>query len=116
MYTSVMDNVWGVSWSFIVLALLATFLFYTLYDYLRLRHIPGPFFASFSNIQRLYWVLSGRAHDHHIALHKKYGPLVRMGPNMVSVGDPSETGKIYGITGKYKKVGEKFHCSLMLGF
>jgi len=116
MYTSIMDNVSEVSWSFIVLALLTTFLFYTLYDYLRLRHIPGPFFASVSNIQRLYWVLSGRAHDHHIALHKKYGPLVRMGPNMVSVGDPSETGKIYGITGKYKKVGKRFHCGLIVCF
>lgn len=72
--------------------------------YVRLRHIPGPFGASFSNLARLSWVWSRRAHEKHIELHRQYGPLVRFGPNMVSVADPKEVPNIYGFSGKYKKV------------
>ena len=91
-------------WAFALGLFIATFLIYALFGHLRLRHIPGPFIASISDIPRLYWVLTGRAHEIHIALHKQYGHLVRMGPNMVSVGDPKEIAKIYGTTGRYKKV------------
>lgn len=80
-----------------------------LQSYLKLRRIPGPFLAAWSNLPRLYWVLSRRAHEVHIALHKKYGKLVRVGPNMVSVGDPAEIHNIYGITGKFQKVRFLFH-------
>ncbi|KAF7183368.1 hypothetical protein CNMCM7691_003567 [Aspergillus felis] len=77
--------------------------------YTRLRRIPGPFFASLSNIPRFYWVWSRRAHDIHIDLHRKHGKLVRFGPNMVSVGDPKEVPAIYGFSGKYKKVLSKYN-------
>ena len=69
-----------------------------------LCHIPGPFFSAFTNIPRFFWVRSRRAHEIHIALHEHYGPLVRMGPNMVSVADPAEIGHIYGFSGLFKKV------------
>lgn len=101
-----------ISWTFAFLLLIATYLGHALVGYLRLRHIPGPFIPSISNIPRLYWVLTGRAHDIHIALHERYGSLVRMGPNMVSVGDPKEIGKIYGITGRYKKVCGNYYSGL----
>ena len=73
-------------------------------SYSKLRRIPGPFLAAWSNIPRFYWVWTRRAHEIHIALHEKYGKLVRVGPNMVSVGDPAEIHNIYGITGKFQKV------------
>jgi hypothetical protein len=82
---------------------------YLVSTYTRLRRIPGPFFASISNIPRFYWVWSRRAHDIHIELHRKYGKLVRFGPNMVSVGDPKEVPAIYGFSGKYKKVLSKYN-------
>jgi hypothetical protein len=69
-----------------------------------LRHVPGPFWSKITNIPRVRWVLSNRAHDYHIALHEKYGPLVRFGPNMVSIGDPAEIPNVYGFTGKFVKV------------
>lgn len=68
-------------------------------------HIPGPFLASISNIPRLFWARSGRAHEIHIHLHEKYGSLVRLGPNAVSVGDPREISKMYGIRSSFGKVG-----------
>ena len=70
----------------------------------RLRHVPGPLLAKFSNLQRMQWVRSGRAHDIHIELHNRYGNLVRMGPNMVSVSDPAAISVIYGFDGSFKKV------------
>ena len=76
----------------------------SLHSYLLLRGIPGPLLAAFSNLPRVSWVLSGRAHDIHIHLHRQYGKLVRFGPNMVSVGDPAEIQTLYSFTGKFTKV------------
>ena len=75
-----------------------------LQSYFRLSHIPGPFVACWTNIPRFSWVLSFKAHDIHTALHRKYGPLVRFGPNMVSVGDPKEVSHIYGFTYPWMKI------------
>ncbi|EEA25175.1 hypothetical protein TMatcc_006602 [Talaromyces marneffei ATCC 18224] len=72
-------------------------------SYLRLRHIPGPFWAKFSNLPRLLWVAGGKSHDVHIALHRKYGDIVRIGPNIVSVTDPEDIPKIYDFAGRYLK-------------
>ena len=86
----------------------------TLHSYIRLAHISGPFFAQFTNLSRFSWVLSNNAHDIHVNLHRRYGPLVRFGPNMVSVGDPREIGKIYGFANPWLKVSWRvtlFHSS-----
>ena len=73
-------------------------------SYIRLWHVPGPLLAALTNFPRLSWILTGHAHDIHIALHRKYGKLVRFGPNMVSVADPAEIPNIYGFGGKFVKV------------
>ena len=73
-------------------------------SYFRLSHVPGPFLARFTNLPRFSWVLTYRAHDIHIALHRQYGPIVRFGPNMVSVGDPREIGTIYNFKQPWRKV------------
>jgi hypothetical protein len=64
----------------------------------RLSYIPGPFLAAFSNLTRMRWVLTGRSHDIHMEMHKKYGDVVRFGPNMVSVSDPTAIPTIYPLT------------------
>ncbi|KAJ8058504.1 hypothetical protein OCU04_012690 [Sclerotinia nivalis] len=84
-------------------ALLSLVAIYFLRVYTRLQHIPGPFLAAFSNIPRMYWVWTKRAHEKHIALHKKYGSLVRIGPDVVSVGDPAEISHIYGFDDTFSK-------------
>ncbi|KAK4224636.1 cytochrome P450 [Podospora fimiseda] len=53
-----------------------------------LRHYPGPFLASFSRLWKVLSVASGNTHLQHIALHKKYGPIVRIAPDEVSVSSP----------------------------
>jgi hypothetical protein len=78
-------------------------------SYLQLSHIPGPFLAGWTNIPRMRWVQSNRAHEIHVDVHKKYGQLVRIGPNMVSVQDPREISTIYNHAGTFKKVSHAWN-------
>ena len=68
------------------------------------RDIPGPFLASFTDAWRMLKVHGGRFELSNLALHEKYGDLVRVGPNCISVGDPREIRQIYGITRLLEKV------------
>jgi hypothetical protein len=81
-------------------------------SYWRLSHIPGPVFARFTNLPRFFWVLGNRAHDCHIAQHRQYGPIVRFGPNMVSVGSPDEVGNIYRFSKPWRK--SDFYQALLM--
>lgn len=46
-----------------------------------LRHVPGPWLASCSILYRFYYaVIKGNWHNDLIALHHKYGPIVRIAP------------------------------------
>jgi len=96
--------------------LLAIFsiLLWSLRSYQGLRHVPGPFIAAWTNLPRLSWVLSNRAHDIHIQLHRQYGKLVRFGPNMVSISDPAEIPTIHGFSPGFQKVRE-LPCLSKLG-
>ncbi|KAK0667055.1 cytochrome P450 [Cercophora samala] len=72
-------------------------------SWVRHHKVPGPFFAAISNLPRLRWAWSGGAHHAHMQLHDRYGSLVRLGPNCISVGDPEELQKIYGTGVNLKK-------------
>lgn len=61
----------------------------------RLRHIPGPFLGSLTNIQRVWWVRTKRAHLIHQEIHEKYGEVVRTGPNMVMFSNPEAIPSVY---------------------
>lgn len=69
-----------------------------------LRSLPGPFLARFSGIYRLSLVYDGHAPERYRELHEKYGPIVRTGPNHVSVSDTAMIPTIYGIGSKFLKV------------
>ena len=60
-----------------------------------LRHVPGPFLASFSNLWKLTAAWDEDMPEKNIAVHRKYGPVVRIGHNTVSVSDPSALSTIY---------------------
>lgn len=92
---------------FLKVALAAIALYIPVLLFLRyraLRYIPGPFFASFTNLWRAYAQSAGGFNTKLIQLHEKYGPLVRLGPNSVSVGDPAAVGIIYTNRGEFIKV------------
>ncbi|SPQ24135.1 4694387b-5c2e-410e-8096-87984d3615cd [Thermothielavioides terrestris] len=74
---------WGSSGAQAILGVVASGLvFYLFRVYWRLRHIPGPFWAKFSDVQRVLWVTTRNAHVFHQRAHERYGDAVRFGPNM----------------------------------
>ena len=58
--------------------------------------IPGPLTASVSNLWLMYHCRRGKRYFAVDEAHKKYGPLVRLQPNHVSVADPDAIPIIYG--------------------
>jgi len=63
------------------------------------HHIPG-----YTNLWRL-WAVRTRKYHHVIeALHKKYGPIVRIGPNTLDLDYPELIKTIYSTDGKWRKV------------
>ena len=69
-----------------------------------LKHIPGPFFAKFSNLWRLLSVLTRHAEKQQRQMHDRLGPAVRLGPNMVSISDPGMINDIYSRKNVLQKV------------
>ncbi|EEY23060.1 pisatin demethylase [Verticillium alfalfae VaMs.102] len=70
-----------------------------------LNGIPGPFAASFTDWWRLFIVWGRRPELSHIKLHEKYGPLVRLGPRTVSVGNAEAIKTIYALNAGFVKSG-----------
>lgn len=68
-----------------------------------LRHIPGPFLNSISNLPRLFSVAGGQAHSDAILLHKQYGTVVRVGPNHVSFSSADDIPTVYSAYTKFEK-------------
>ncbi|KAL1392560.1 putative cytochrome P450 oxidoreductase [Phyllosticta capitalensis] len=68
-----------------------------------LASIPGPPLAAWTGFWFFLKVRRGQAHLLSIDLHHKYGPLVRINPNKVSVGDAKEIRNIYGLNKGFTK-------------
>ncbi|KAL5385689.1 hypothetical protein PMIN06_008813 [Paraphaeosphaeria minitans] len=78
----------------------AVLICYILYQHLfhPLARIPGPFLASLTN---WWYVRATRTETWHrivVSLHEKYGPIVRIAPNQVSVGAPKAVRQIYPVS------------------
>lgn len=75
--------------------------------YFRILHplasIPGPFVASLSRLWLVKHVWSADMVWTVMDLHKKHGPLVRTGPNEVSVSDVAAVKRIYGAGSRFRK-------------
>ncbi|ATY60298.1 benzoate 4-monooxygenase cytochrome P450 [Cordyceps militaris] len=61
-----------------------------------LRKFPGPVSASFSNALYSWNFMSGRQPYRQLALHEKYGPVVRVAPDELSFNTASSWRDIYG--------------------
>ncbi|KAF3769425.1 hypothetical protein M406DRAFT_35639 [Cryphonectria parasitica EP155] len=79
--------------------------------YWRLKQIPGPFWARFTNVQRVFWVKTRRSHQIHQAVHDQYGEVVRFGPTMVSLANPAWIPTVYPIRPGFPK--SNFYRTLM---
>ncbi|KAG4443116.1 hypothetical protein IFR05_001442 [Cadophora sp. M221] len=61
-----------------------------------LRNIPGPFLAKITGHWRNDRTWRGTWHDDILRLHERYGPVVRIAPNEVSVVDQKAIKLLYG--------------------
>lgn len=74
----------------------------------RLRHVPGPFLAGFSYLGVLAATRSGQLATVYDRLAAQYGPLVRVGPDLLLTDDlallrtMSAARSPYGKGGDYK--------------
>ena len=69
-----------------------------------LRNIPGPFWARFTTLYRVSIVFKGKAVKNYQNLHDKYGPVVRSGPNHVSISDLEVLPLVYSRASNFRKV------------
>lgn len=62
-----------------------------------LAHIPGPRLAALTQYYEFYYdvVLGGQYTFRIIDMHEKYGPIVRINPWEVHVGDPDFFAELY---------------------
>ncbi|EFX04226.1 benzoate 4-monooxygenase cytochrome p450 [Grosmannia clavigera kw1407] len=75
-----------------------------------LRTFPGPFWARWTNIWRLYQVSTDKYQWTIKRLHEKYGPVVRIGPNLLDLDYPELIQTLYSTDGKWNKT--EFYQSL----
>ncbi|KAI1380844.1 cytochrome P450 [Hypoxylon crocopeplum] len=86
----------------IVVGLLFLSLVYSrLSAWYRLRHIDGPWLASFSHMYMVWNTLKGQQAASYRALSQKYGHLVRIGPNDLITDDPDIIRRMNGARSKY---------------
>ncbi|KAJ5910342.1 hypothetical protein N7504_004985 [Penicillium tannophilum] len=75
-----------------------------------LGQFPGPFLAGWTNLWRMYHVRRGKYHLVIQELHKKYGPVVRIAPNVLDLDIPELVKTIYNTKEDYLKT-EFYHGS-----
>lgn len=61
-----------------------------------LRDTPGPFAAKFTNLWLLLQARQGKRYQSVDEAHRKYGKLVRIQPNHISIADESAIPIVYG--------------------
>lgn len=54
-----------------------------------LARYPGPLLARISKWYSVYVIVQGKQHIYYQRLHEQYGSVVRVGPNELSMNDPS---------------------------
>ena len=69
-----------------------------------LSKFGGPFLASFTNFWRMCHAYANNDKAPMVDLHKKYGDVVRVGPNVLSFAQPEAIKDIYGPGKVWRKV------------
>ncbi|KAL3469692.1 hypothetical protein BJX99DRAFT_251778 [Aspergillus californicus] len=93
------------SLQYIVYLLPALVLLYLAQQYFHhgLHLYPGPVLAKFTNLWRFLDVRGRHSELTHMALHRKHGDIVRLGPNTLSFSSPSAIKVIYGLNKGFTK-------------
>jgi hypothetical protein len=68
-----------------------------------LRHVPGPWSAKISNLPLSFYDITCRRNEVILEWHRKYGPVILIAPNEISVADLEATKEIYKATERWSK-------------
>ena len=114
--SSTLGQAWGILKTCPISIILALIVLNLLWNKFQpgLVNIPGPPLAAFTKWWRFYDVYKKHAHLSAIDYHKKYGPLVRIAPTIVSVADPKMIPIIYSNREDFTKVSQQ-HCPRATG-
>ncbi|KAK3988045.1 putative cytochrome P450 pisatin demethylase-like protein, partial [Cladorrhinum sp. PSN332] len=89
---------------FVVAPSITIFLWYFIaYQTSPLKKYPGPFLARWTNLWRLKLTYDAKYATEIKKLHDKYGPIVRIGPNLLDLDYPELYRVIYSTDGKWVK-------------
>lgn len=102
-----------VAFVFLTASLLSSFVV----SYFRpgLHELPGPVLARFTLLWKVWVHIKGDGHVVYQNIHKRYGPIVRTGPNSVSIGEAAMIPEIYLSGHSYLKVGSPSSCLCIRG-
>lgn len=67
------------------------------------RHVPGPYISKVTSLWLTYQGYKNTANQYIHSLHKKYGPVVRIAPNVVSFNSVEAIPAIYGVRSNFPK-------------
>lgn len=96
---------------FFGLLLISFIITHEIRSYLRLRHVKAPtLLASFTDVWRWYIMNTKGYGEAMVRLHRKFGPLIRLGPNRVSTSDFTAIHGMFGTNPTWEKV-RPCHCS-----
>ncbi|KAI1505783.1 cytochrome P450 [Biscogniauxia marginata] len=68
-----------------------------------LRSYPGPFLASCTRLWKVISTASEHTHWDHVALHRKFGPIVRIAPNELSFSSPQVARQVLSAGKRFYK-------------
>ncbi|KAK8093487.1 hypothetical protein PG997_000172 [Apiospora hydei] len=90
---------------YILLAVAASALTFSLVRAARcpLSKVPGPWYSRFTRLVLKYHILAGREMYHIHALHRRYGPVVRIAPGEVAVADLAAYARIHRVGSPFLK-------------
>lgn len=88
---------------FVVGLLFLSLIYSEISSWYRLRHVDGPWLASFSYLYMFWITISGQQAARYRELNQKYGSLVRIGPNDVITDDPEIIRRMNAARSKYRR-------------
>ena len=84
----------------------------TVSRYVLTEHVNS---LGWSNIWRFWLVSTWKYQWKMKELHEKYGPVVRIGPNLLDLDYPELIKTLYSTSGKYTKVSGRYPSAYRLG-
>ena len=93
----------GNIWPPVLVIVIAYYAATSFISWYRLRHIPGPSLASVSYLWLARVAKGGEQFWVYRELSRKYGPLIRVGPNELSTDDPEVLRRVAGVRSAYDR-------------